>query len=125
MTPIPKSVCDAWQDRDGPAILATVSKEGIPNIVYVSCVSIFGDDRFVVADNYFNKTRKNIHAGSKGALLFLDKKRKSYQVKGAFEYHRDGEIFAHMKAVNPPQHPGHAAVALLVEEVYSGSEKLA
>jgi hypothetical protein len=124
MANTPQVVRDAWEDRDGPAVLATVSKEGIPNIVYVASVSVFGEDRFVVADNYFDKTRRNIHEGCKGALLFLDKKGKSYQIKGSFEYHRDGEVFAQMKAVNPPQHPGHAAAALRVEEVYSGSEKL-
>jgi len=29
-----------------------------------------------------------------------------------------------MKTWNPPQHPGHAAAALKVEEAYSGAEKL-
>jgi len=29
-----------------------------------------------------------------------------------------------MKTWNPEKHPGHAAVALKVEEVYSGVEKL-
>ena len=124
MASIPPNVRNAWEDRDGPAILATVSEDGIPNIIYVGSVSIFGEDRFVVADNYFDKTRRNIRGGCKGALLFLDKKGKSYQVKGAFEYHEDGEIFVHMKAVNPPKHPGHAAAALYVEEVYSGAERL-
>ncbi len=124
MATIRRIVRDAWEDHDGPAILATVSGEGIPNIIYVGSVSIFGEDRFVVADNYFDKTRRNIQEGCRGALLFLDKKGKSYQIKGSFEYHKDGEIFAQMKAVNPPQHPGHAAAALLVEEVYSGAEKL-
>lgn len=124
MANIPQVVRDAWEDRKGPAVLATVGKEGVPNIVYVGSVSIFGEDRFVVADNYFDKTRWNIHENSKGALLFLTKKGKSFQVKGSFEYHTDGEIFAQMKAVNPPQHPGHAAAALLVEESYSGAERL-
>lgn len=124
MAALPKAVLEAWENRDGPAVLATVSKEGVPNAIYVSCVSIFGDDRFVVADNYFDKTRRNIHEGCKGAVLFIDKNRKSYQVKGVFEYHRDGALFAQMKRENPPQHPGHAAAVLRVEEVYCGAEKL-
>ena len=124
MVSLPQNVRDAWEDRDGPPVLATVSREGVPNIVYVTCVSLFGEDRFVIADNYFDKTRLNILEGCKGALLFLDKKRKSYQVKGTFEYHKDGEFFVHMKTVNSPQHPGHAAVVLCPEEVYSGAERL-
>lgn len=121
---LPQAVLKAWEDRDGFPVLATVDSEGVPNIVYIGSVSIYNENCFVVADNYFDKTRNNILSGSKGALVFLDKQRKSYQVKGYFEYHTDGEIFTHMKTLNPPQHPGHAAVVLRVEEVYSGAKKL-
>ena len=124
MTSIPESVRQAWEDRDGPVILATVSPDGVPNIIYVTCVSAFGDDRLVVADNYFHKTRKNLLAGGKGSLLFRSKEGKAYQVKGTLEYHTNGAVFEHMKTWDPSQHPGHAAAALRVEEVYSGAEKL-
>ena len=124
MASLPTSVREAWEDRDGPVILATVSPDGLPNIIYATCVGAFGDDRLVVADNYFDKTRKNLLTGGKGALLFRCKKGKAYQVKGTLEYHADGEVFDHMKTWNPPKHPGHGAAALRVEEVYSGAEKL-
>ena len=124
MKALPESVHQAWEDRDGPVILATVSPDGIPNIIYATCVGAFGDDRLVVADNYFDKTRRNLLAGGKGSLLFRCKKGKAYQVKGTLEYHKDGEVFDHMKTWNPSQHPGHAAAALRIEEVYSGAEKL-
>ena len=124
MTALPDSVRQAWEDRDGPVILATVDSDGVPNIIYATCVGSFSDDRLVVADNYFDKTRRNLLAGGKGSLLFRDKKGKAYQVKGELEYHKDGEVFDHMKTWNPSQHPGHAAAALRIEEVYSGAEKL-
>jgi len=124
MKALPESVRQEWEDRDGPVILATVSPEGVPNIIYATCVGAFGDDRLVVADNYFDKTRRNILAGGKGALLFRSKKGKAYQVKGRLEYHSSGEVFDHMKTWNPPKHPGHAAATLRVEEVYSGAEKI-
>ena len=124
MASLPASVREVWEDRDGPVIMATVSPAGIPNIIYVGCVGAFGEDRLVVADNYFDKTRKNLLDGGKGALLFMSKEGKAYQVKGTFEYHTDGEVFDHMKTWNSPKHPGHAAAALRIEEVYSGAEKL-
>jgi predicted pyridoxine 5'-phosphate oxidase superfamily flavin-nucleotide-binding protein len=124
MASLPESVLAAWQDRDGPAILATVGEDGIPNIIYVTCVGAFGNDRLVVADNYFDKTRRNILAGSKGALLFRSKSGKAYQVKGALEYHTEGPVFDDMKTWNPPKHPGRAAAALRIEEVFSGAEKI-
>ncbi|MBN1866789.1 pyridoxamine 5'-phosphate oxidase family protein [Candidatus Sumerlaeota bacterium] len=124
MASIPENVRQAWEDRDGPAILATVGEDGAPNIIYVTCVGVFGDDRLVVADNYFDKTRKNLLHGGKGSMLFRDKKGKAYQVKGRLEYHTEGEVFDRMKTWNPAKHPGHAAAALRVEEVFSGAEKL-
>jgi len=125
MASLPEEVRRAWEDRDGPVILATVGENGVPNIIYVGCVGAFGDDRLVVADNYFSKTRKNLQTqGGKGALLFRSKDGKAYQVKGTLEYHKDGEVFDHMKTWNPPQHPGNGAAALRIEEAYSGAKKL-
>lgn len=124
MTTLPKMIRDAWEDREGPIVLATVNKTGVPNIIYASCVGIFGEDKLVVADNYFDKTRANIQNGCKGALLFITKESKAYQMKGTLEYYTEGEIFDDMKKWNPEKNPGHAAAALVVEEVYSGAEKL-
>jgi len=124
MAVLPRAVRDAWENREGPTVLTTVSQSGVPNSIYVTCVAAFDDERLVVADNYFDKTRRNILAGCKGSLLFLAKGGKAYQVKGSLEYHKQGKVFEHMKTWNPPKHPGHAAAALVVEEVYSGAEKL-
>ncbi len=123
MTALPEAVVRAWEDRKGPAILATVDAGGVPNIIYVTCVGKFDDETLVVADNYFDKTRKNILAGSKGSLLFMSSENKAFQVKGSIEYHRSGGVFDDMKKWNPAKHPGHAAVAMKTEEVYSGAEK--
>jgi len=121
---IPETVKEAWGRKEGAVVLATVDLAGRPNIIYVTCVSLYGDDRLVVADNYFDKTRKNIKAGSKGAALFITNDKKAYQLKGSLEYHSAGPVFDDMKKWNPPTHPGHGAVALVVEEVYSGSKRL-
>jgi len=124
MTFLPKDVQEAWKNREGPAILATVAEGGEPNIIYVTCVAAFSDNQLVIADNYFCKTRRNILLGSKGSLLFRSKEGKAFQVKGTLEYHENGEMFDYMKSWNPPQHPGHAAAVLMVKEVYSGADKL-
>lgn len=125
MASMPEAALEAWNNRNGPAVLATVSPEGVPNIIYVGCVGALGDDRLVVADNYFDKTRKNLCAdgGCPGALLFRSEAGKAYQVKGPLEYHTEGEVFEDMKKWNT-SHPGHAAAVLRVEEVYSGADKL-
>ena len=124
MPALPARVSKAWDDREGPIILSTVDENGNPNAIYATCVSKFSEDTIVVANNYFSKTLHNILAGSKGSILFITKEKASYQIKGTIEYHQEGPIFDDMKKWNPEKHPGHAAAALKVEEVYKGAEKL-
>lgn len=124
MAALPEKVSQAWEEREGPIVLSTVNNDGIPNSIYATCVSKFSEDTIVVANNFFSKTLKNIQSGSKASILFLTKEKKSYQVKGRIEYHTEGTLFEDMKKWNPKKHPGHAAAALKVEEVYAGAEKL-
>ena len=124
MPDLPPEVSKAWDHHNGPIVLVTVDQNGRPNAIYATCVGKFGNDTLVVADNFFDKTRRNILQGSQGAILFITKDNKAFQVKGKLAYHRSGAIYEDMKKWNPPQHPGHAAVALTVEEVYSGAQKL-
>ena len=125
MIKIPENVIKAWEDREDAIVLTTVNEQGIPNSIYATCVSMFNDNTIVVADNYFDKTRKNILSNSFGSILFITKEGKSYQLKGSLTYYKEGKIFEDMKQWNPSKHPGNAAVALNVMEIYSGSDKLA
>ena len=124
MPALSEAIVKAWEDREGPVVLTTVDAEGNPNSIYATCVSKFNEDTIVVADNYFNKTRANILAGGKAALLFITKEGKSYQIKGKVEYLTEGAIYEDMKKWNPAKHPGHAAAAVKVEAVFSGAEKI-
>jgi len=124
MSKLPEVVISAWAERNGPLVLSTVDAQGVPNSIYATCVSKYADDTLVVADNYFDKTKQNILLGGKGAILFITHDNKAYQIKGSLEYHSSGPVYEDMKKWNPEKHPGHAAVALKVEEVYKGSEKL-
>ncbi len=124
MPVLPEDVSKAWENREGPIVLTTVDAEGNPNAIYATCVSKYREDMLVVADNFFNKTKANILAGSKATLLFITKEGKSYQIKGEIEYHKEGAIFEDMKQWNPAKLPGHAAAALKVEQVFCGAEKL-
>ena len=114
----------AWNNREGPAILATVDQDHTPNVIYVGEINYEPDTGFVVADNYFDKTRRNIKNGSRGAVLFITKDKKAYQVKGSLSYHTEGEVFDNMQQWHDPKHPGVAATLLHMEEVYNGSEKV-
>lgn len=124
MAKLTEEVSKAWDNRKGPVIFSTVDTNGIPNAIYATCVSKFDEETILIADNYFDKTRKNILSGSRGSVLFITNEDKSFQAKGAIEYHTEGKLFEDMKKWNPAKHPGHAVTALKVEEVYTGSKKL-
>ena len=118
-------IVQAWENREGPAVFVTVSAaQAIPNAIYVGEIHYVPGQGFIIADNYFSKTRKNINEGSKGAILFITKERKSFQVKGALTYQTQGPIFDNMKSWHDPKYPGVAAVLLQVKEAYSGAEEL-
>ncbi len=124
MVKIPEVVSQAWGKRSGPVVLTTVNEQGMPNAIYATCVSQYDEGTIVIADNYFDKTRQNILAGSKGSVLFITGEGAAYQLKGTISYHQQGAIYDGMKQWNPSKHPGHAAAALTVEEVYSGAKRL-
>ncbi|MBP9900542.1 MAG: pyridoxamine 5'-phosphate oxidase family protein [Verrucomicrobia subdivision 3 bacterium] len=117
-------IAQAWENREGPAVLATVDAAKAPNVIYVGEIRYVPGTGFIVADNYFCKTRANIKSGSRGAILFLTKDRKSFQVKGPLSYHTDGPVFENMRSWHDPKYPGVAATRLRVEAAYSGAEQL-
>lgn len=124
MSVLPKKVQDAWEEREEAVVLSTVGSDGCANAIYASCAARYDESTLVIADNYFDKTRRNIESGSKGSVLFITKEGTSYQIKGSLELHEEGTFFDFMKTWNPAKLPGRAAAALRVEEVYSGAEKL-
>ena len=124
MTVLPENVSKAWEERKGPVTFTTVDPDGVPNAIYASCVSKYSEEEIVIANNYFNKTKRNIKNGSKGSILFITKGYASYQIKGSIEYYEEGPFYEDMKRWNPVHRPGHGAAVLRVEEVYQGAEKL-
>ncbi len=126
MATLPEIAAQAWENREGPVILSTVDSNGIPNTIYVTCVKKISDSKIVVADNKMHKTRANIKAGSAVGLLYITSEKKAFQLKGSVHYHTSGKIFDEMKNVwLDKKYPGHGAVVIDIEEVYSGADKLA
>lgn len=126
MAKLPIKVTEVWEQRDGPVVLVTVGSDGIANAIYVKSVQRYGEDIFLIADNYFQKTRVNLLSQShpQGALLFISKDGTAIQLKGKLEYYDSGDFFADMKKWNPSKHPGHGVAVLRVSHAFSGGEQL-
>ena len=125
MANLPQTVSEAWDKHTGPIVFGTVDTQGTPNLIYMTCVKKVAEDQIILVDNFFNKTRANIAAGSKGALVFITEEGKSYQIKGTLEYQPAGPVYDDMKCWNSDKLPGVAAVVLHIEQVFSGATKLA
>jgi hypothetical protein len=82
MTGLTKELMTASENREGPVVFTTVVEQGTLNSIYANCVSKYDEETLVVANNFFDKSRKNILSGSKGLLLFIIKGCRSYQIKG-------------------------------------------
>lgn len=124
MPNLPKVASQAWDHKQDLVIFTTVDPAGNPNSIYVVYAKKYSEDKVVIADNYFSKTRANILSGSPASVLYITEDKESYQLKGMVEYLTEGDIYNDMKSWNDPKHPGVAAAVLHVKEVYKGAEKL-
>lgn len=121
---IPEDLQKQWDNKESAVVFSTVSVHGVPNSIYATSVSRYDDYTFLVANNFFDKTLKNIMSGSKGLILFITKDEKAFQLKGTVKYCTSGNEFENMKKWNPGKLPGHGVAVLTVEEVYNGADKL-
>ena len=109
-------------------VLATSSKDGVPNGVPMGAVRV-KDDEIVIADNFMNKTRKNLEENPVAAISYWSgEDHYGYQLKGKARIETSGEDFDVMtkraEERNMPFRP-KAVVILTVEEAYyvgSGKE---
>ena len=124
MAALSEEVIHEFNEHVGPLVFSTADVNGTPNTIYVTCASLYNPETIIIANNRFDKTKKNILNGSKGSLLFITEEKVSFQIKGRIEYHESGEYFDDMKKWNPAKLPGHAAAVIKIEEIYSGATKL-
>jgi len=124
MKELPQEVKDAWKLHKKEVVFTTVSKDGIPNSVYVAIIFLQDENTIVIADNKFDKTNKNIADGSSASVLFITEEYAAYQIKGSIKCYTEGPIYDAMKKANKEGYPGHKAVAINIEEVFKGAEKL-
>lgn len=102
--------------------LATASTSGIPNVVPIRYLSVAGDDRLWITDNYLLKTLENLKSNPQAAVFVWSAEPKlCFQVKGRVEISSAGEAYEQMKAQvrqQKPDIPARALVTLHIQEIY-------
>ncbi len=115
-------------EKTSPVCIATSTREGIPNIVYVTFLKIYDDETILVADNKFSKTLGNLESNPVLSFVVLDPDaKKAYQVKGRVDYVTAGEKYDYtvkwVQSKRPEMTP-KGGVFMSVDEIYCGAEKL-
>ena len=110
-------------EKQKPIPIATASKSGVPNVVFVGLLKIVDDETLMLADNFFLKTAQNLMENPKIAILcYNSETKKSFQIKGNVTLYKEGENFATMKAwvhgINNKL-PAKACVMVKITEVYN------
>ena len=105
--------------------LATATKEGAPNVVYIGYLKTLDEETVLIADNKMDKTKRNILENPKAAFTLRDKEAGSYQVKGTVEYRTCDKYHDEVRKWCRKDFDRKGAVVMHVEEVYSGAERLA
>ena len=57
---------------DIPNVLATVSADGVPNVIFLSQVTVVDDDHLAISNQFLRKTMENLAANPVATLLVLD-----------------------------------------------------
>lgn len=122
MVRMPTEVIETLR-KQKPTPIATSSLQGVPNVVYVGSIKILDDENIMIADNFFNKTLRNLEENPRISILCWDAENKrSYQIKGSVKVHISGAKFDEMRAwihSTRPELPAKSCVMVEVEEVYN------
>ena len=128
MANIPKEVLDLIKDQGLPKIVATVDKDGVPNVTLKTSLMSPDDGTLAFADLYGRKTRtfNNLEDTKEVSVLVfkvpIAPPFPAYQIKGSFiEYLTSGPIFDQFaKAIKDAMGMDIAGVGTIkVNAVYS------
>ncbi|HMK47371.1 MAG TPA: pyridoxamine 5'-phosphate oxidase family protein [Methanocella sp.] len=103
------------------AFFATVSKDGMPNVVPIGAFKLLDDETLLISDQFFNKTAHNLKENSRVAISYWGEKG-GFQIKGMATVHTGDDVFkqdvAWMKEVRPNLTP-KSAVVMKITDVYN------
>lgn len=74
------------------AVLATSTKDGIPNAVPVGAKRIIDPETVLVSDQFFNKTIENLQDNPKASLMYWEGN-EGYQLKGTITVETSGKRY--------------------------------
>jgi predicted pyridoxine 5'-phosphate oxidase superfamily flavin-nucleotide-binding protein len=112
-------------EKQKPVPIATASKSGVPNVVFVGLLKIVDDETLMIADNFFNKTAANLADNPKISIVcYSSETKKSFQIKGSVDVCKEGANFDQMRSwvhgINPKL-PAKSCVMVKIDEIYNAA----
>src|SRR5690606_23510138 len=106
-----------------PSSIATLDRDGIPNISYLSQVVFVDDEHVALSNQFFSKTAANIQQTGEATALVVDGRTgEQYQLDLAFDRSvQEGETFARLAVqiqATGPQHGEGVAWSLRSADIY-------
>jgi predicted pyridoxine 5'-phosphate oxidase superfamily flavin-nucleotide-binding protein len=122
MVKMPSEVRETLE-KQKPVPIATASKSGVPNVVFIGLLKIVDDETLMIADNFFYKTAVNLMENPKISILcYSSETKKSFQIKGNVTLCKEGENFNQMRdwvhGINNKL-PAKACVMVKITEIYN------
>jgi predicted pyridoxine 5'-phosphate oxidase superfamily flavin-nucleotide-binding protein len=71
-TSLPLSAISACFEGVIPAVIATASKDGTPNVTHLTRVHLVDDERVAVSNQFFSKTVRNLAENPQACVLLID-----------------------------------------------------
>jgi len=110
-------------EKQKPVPIATASKSGVQNVVFVGLLKIVDDETLMIADNFFYKTAQNLAENPRiSVLCYNGETKKSFQIKGNATVYKQGVDYEAMKTwvhgVNNKL-PAKACVMVKITEIYN------
>lgn len=99
---VPLSIGDIERCFGGaiPAVLATASADGVPNVTYISRAHRVDDERIALSNQFMSKTAHNLAANPRASLLLMDPvTHDEYRLALVYERtERRGYVFERLRA---------------------------
>ena len=114
-------------EKQGAIVLATATRDGVPNVVPANAKKILDDETILISDQFFGKTLKNIQQNPQVALTIWENL-EGYQIKGSVTIETSGKRFEETaqwidgigKALNLPL-KSKGAVIIKITAIYNVS----
>lgn len=102
--------------ENNPIAIATITLQGLPNVIGVAYVKVVDKNQILITDNYMNQTVEDIKNNPNIAVVGWNKKMKGYKLLGKAKYFDKGEWVSKVKSLK--ENKGMPAKGAILITVY-------